>query len=225
MYNNKGSRPDQVTGVRGQLIPEFHQQTPKPHINRRPSQPRNPTTRTKPNIVARAVNDFQNIINQHSPIIDQFRDERFNDYIKNHTYRQKPNFTIPNRRNANTAQTQHKTRVQQRRTSDGVTQPTILWHGTSKQAAEDIFYNQRVIKGQKEAFWMAEKMEDAKSYANGRDPQNGRIIKIWVDPSVEMSHHYLYWNIPMNGLNSRKAYRFKGVRPLAMFDLNGNKIA
>jgi hypothetical protein len=99
-----------------------------------------------------------------------------------------------------------------------------MFHGTTKEAAWDIFFNNRFRVRLNLSLWITEAFDYAVSIANRCG--DGLIVELLIDSDLVM--------IPEGGYNYRievpngqqgKYYRFSGVVPVSIYDVNGNKIA
>jgi hypothetical protein len=105
-------------------------------------------------------------------------------------------------------------------------QPTVLYHGTSKKNAFDIYYTGAWLIGNSRppAVWMADTIELAKIYSSFGS--NGAIVVIHVDLDLEIESRgggVFIYQIP-GALPNQEYYKIEGLVPREILDNNGNKI-
>ncbi|VBB45033.1 hypothetical protein TRIP_B350166 [uncultured Desulfatiglans sp.] len=236
MYE-RGARPDKVTGVRGQLIPEFPKQPAPQRARQKPSRPANQKPKPKFNPVARSVHDFQNLIDQQIPHLDTIalitEINKLAERLKRDTLlKQEIEQALTRNQNQQKNSTNQKAGlfyqnadVQPRILKDGTVQPMDMWHGTSRKAAQSIFHERIFKKGPSDAFYMTPNFEEAKGFAKDRDPnKNGIIIRLYVDPSVKLERSFGYWKNEPKGVKFGQFFSEPGIVPVEMYDMNKKRI-
>ena len=104
------------------------------------------------------------------------------------------------------------------------TRESIMWHGTSAEAAWDIFRHNRFLVNNDLSLWITEDFDYAKGIADNNG--NGLIVALFVDPGIDLIHQGGYnWTAPVPSGERGKYYRFEGIVPAGVYDSNGNQIA
>ena len=104
--------------------------------------------------------------------------------------------------------------------------PAVLYHGTSKKNAFDIYHTGAWLIGNSKppAVWMADTIELAKIYSGFGS--NGAIVVIHVDLDLEIESRgrgVFIYQIPC-ALPNREYYKIEGLVPAGVLDTKGNKI-
>ena len=101
---------------------------------------------------------------------------------------------------------------------------TLGYHGTKKEAALDIFYNNKMLMGTDDAFWIAKTFGAAKNYAIQRGGSNGLIIELHISDKKKLQKYKDYWKAVIHNPKPETYYRFTYLEPWALYDQHQNII-
>jgi len=104
-------------------------------------------------------------------------------------------------------------------------QPSTLYHGTTRQNALEIYNSGFWMVGNSfpRAVWMAADFAMARGYAKG----TGGVVIISVAPWVrltDLGSGVFTYEIP-NGQAWVEYYHIQGLEPIGVLDVNGNRVA
>jgi len=103
-------------------------------------------------------------------------------------------------------------------------QPTTGWHGTTHDAAMDIFYNNRFLPGRKNKFWIADKTEDAIRFGKQKDGKKAKIVQLAISPDILLEKPNDFWAASIPDAQPGTYYTFPGIRPVAVYTQKGQRI-
>ena len=105
-------------------------------------------------------------------------------------------------------------------------QPTVLYHGTSRKNAFEIYNTGLWLIGNSipPAVWMADNIELAQNYSGVNS--DGAIVVIHVDADLDIENRgggaFIY-QIP-SAVPNQEYYKIEGLEPAGILDTNGNRI-
>ena len=107
--------------------------------------------------------------------------------------------------------------------------PSIYYHGGPMDGVMDIYRNGRIRLGASnpKGFWMSPSFDTAASYAGSKGNGSGGIVELQIDNDVVLTDRkggYFVLEIPP-GVNGEYWTFDSGVYPVAVYDLNRNRIS
>jgi len=103
--------------------------------------------------------------------------------------------------------------------------PLRLLHGTSREAATDIYYNRRVLPGEKNYFWLTPEFMIAKGHAKRKGWAGGLIVEFYIDTCYRLGQSKPHWVIPIPNPQPQTYYHFPEAVPTSLQKQDGTKIA
>jgi hypothetical protein len=102
--------------------------------------------------------------------------------------------------------------------------PSILYHGTSLQAAIEIYKSGLWLIGKPRprGLYLGEQFKTAKKYSG----KNGGVVIVYVDPSRELTHfgNGVYIHEIPDAVPYQEYYKIEGLTPIGVLDSKGIQI-